>query len=164
MKKLLVFSAGRIQDRFELDDYLYDSEVIRSDYIDLNPEDRFQHIFPKAMVDVSEWEMIFKGSEEFDFWHTLVVSEDSYDFEEYKHKASIQLMKPYLSEHVVITAVIHVNNHHVVVYRLKKAVSKVLNQHLKFILESFDGEKYNYSIPENVLGSALLSIPKEEAD
>ncbi|MCY1290669.1 hypothetical protein D9M70_398240 [compost metagenome] len=37
MKKMLVFREGQVQDRFDIDDYLYDSEVTRGDFMDMTP-------------------------------------------------------------------------------------------------------------------------------
>lgn len=164
MKKLLVFQDGLVQDRHQLEDYLYDSEVVRSNFIDMNPEDDNTYRLPGFIVNVTTWDVVFKGDDKYDYWHVLVVNDNTYDFEEPKHAAAIELLAQYKTEHINLTVVTHSSGHYVLVYRVRKAFSELISAHLPKILESFDGKTFGFRIPEDDLGSAALSVPKEEAD
>lgn len=163
MKKLLVFSDGHISERQQLEDYLYDSEVTRDDFIDMNPSDELSITTSGIAVNVTSWPVVFKGDDKYDQWHFLVVHEDTYAFDEIKHVAALNLMKPYHSEHVRVIAVSHSSGHLVFIYRIAHALSKLIGEHIDKLLESFNGKEYTYQIPEVLLGSVHTSISEDEA-
>lgn len=161
MKKLLVFSDGRISEKQQLDDYLYDSEVTRDDFIDLDPSDDKAVVLDNMAVRATSWDVVFKGDDKFDQWHFLVDHDDSYDFNEPKHKAAVELLKPYHSPHVRVIAVIHLTGRYVVIYRVVRSLSSLFDEHLERMLESYNDQTYSYRIPESMLGPVLSSLPED---
>lgn len=164
MKKLLVFRDNKLGSRLELDDYLLDAEVVRGDFIDMNPEEEATFTIRDKVISATTWEVIFKGDDQYDHWHLLVDHPDSYEFDEPKHRMALALFDTYRNEHITITAVLHTHGHYVVILRMRKAMSRLINAHLPAILESFNDTTYTYQIPESELGSVVSPIPKEEAD
>lgn len=162
MKKMLVFKRDGIQERQDLDDYLYDSEVTRSDFIDMTPVDNHEYIVGGIAINDSTWDIVFKGDDTYDFWHLIVDSEDSYNFTEPCHLAAINLFTSYNQSCFNLRSVVHNKGMYALVYRIPKVISELFNRHLKSILESFDGKTYIFSIPQDVLGPIVLSASKEE--
>lgn len=164
MKKMLVFREELVQDRFDLDDYLYDSEVTRSDFIDMEPDVQDNYQVGGISILTSSWNIVFKGDDKYDFWHFLVISNDPYNHDEPCHRGAVQLFAPYKSPVFNLRAVLHSKGNYVLIYRLPKKLSELFESYLKPIMESFDGNEYTYRIPEDALGPIVTSVSKEEDD
>lgn len=162
MKKLLVFREGVCPEAREVEDYLYNSEVIRSDFIDMGAEVQSTHQSGTLSLYSSTWEIVFKDSDKFDYWHLVAEGTQGYAFEEASFKAATGLIEPFKGPHVLLTAVVHKRNTMVLIYRLKKKLSALLDLHLPLLLDSFKDGEYRYVIPENDLGSTNASLQKEE--
>lgn len=161
MKKMLVFREGICPDSREVDDYLHDSEVIRGEYIDLSPEEETRRFSGTLALYDSTWQVIFKGDHEFDQWHVVGEASCPYAFEEPAYKAATGLLEPY-RDRLVLTAVLHKRTTIVLVYRVPKPLSELINLHLPFILEGFVSGVYTYVIPELDLGATDPPEPKEK--
>ena len=164
MKKLLVFREGVHPDPRELDDFLYDSELFRSDFLDLSPEEKFEHYSDNLSLHTSTWEVVFKDDDKYDFWHFLCVGSDTYAFDEPAFIATFDFFPKELINVRCCNcrAVFHKDNYMVVIYRLPKAVSHLVDLHLKYRLESFKDGKYHYDLPKDDLGS--VNVQMEEAE
>lgn len=153
-------------DPLEREDYLYDSEVIRSDFIEQKPETEEEFILGGFFVHVTTWEIVFKGDDLYDYWHLLVDRDDSYNFEDPAAKAAVSLFKPYyvdplVPELISLNAVVHVHKRLVLVYRVRKALSEVLDRHLPFILKGYTDGKFHYAVPAEDLGIVATPSQKE---
>jgi hypothetical protein len=158
MKKLLVFREGLHPDSRELDDYLYDSEVIRSDFIDMSPDNEIRHQEGDLAFYASSWEVIFKGDEKYDQWHLVCEGSTTYSFEEQSFKALNEFFPKHLRNvlNCNLQICLHKMDMMVCIYRLPKAVSHLLDTHLQYRFESFKDGKYHYEIPESALGPVLV--------
>ena len=105
MKKLLVFREGMCPDSREVDDYLHDSEVIRGDFIDLNPDDERKYTKGRMALYDSTWSVVFKDDHLYDHWHLVGEVTRPYAFDEDTFKATNTLLEPY-REHLLLTAVL----------------------------------------------------------
>lgn len=164
MKKLLVFREGLHPDPRELDDYLYDSEVIRSDFIDVPAAKELNVQHGTLAMHTSSWDVVFKDDDKYDTWHVLCEGSDTYGFEEPPFVAAINFFDPKWRHpvHLTCTAVVHKKNYMLAIYRLSKAMSEVMEMDLKFRLESFKDGAYTYEIPESVLGSLHATTAEAE--
>jgi len=162
MKKMLIFREGVCPDAREAEDYLYNSEVIRSDFIDMLPTEELQCQLGTLSVYASSWDIVFKDSDTFDYWHLYAEGTHDYAFEEPSFKAAIQLLAPFRGGHAVIQVVVHKDHSVLLVYRVKKSLSTLIDSHLQRILESYTNGAYHHVVPDTVLGSLTASLSKEE--
>ncbi len=158
MKKLLVFREGLCPDSRELDDYLYDSELIRSDYIDMSAEVEVNLHSGTLAMHASTWEVIFKDNDKYDWWHFVCEGTDSYATKEAAFIAAIEFFPKSIRNplNCSLHVVLHKNNYMVMAYRLPKSLSATLDSHVELRLSSFKDGEYTYEIPEDVLGSAIV--------
>jgi len=164
MKKLLVFREGLHPDPRELDDYLYDSEVIRSDFIDMPAAKELNVQHGTLAIHSSSWDVVFKDNDKYDYWHLICESSDSYGFTEPPFVALLGFFDKKWNNlaHLQCTAVSHKKNSMVVIYRLSKVMSEIMEMDLKLRLDSFKDGKYTYEIPESVLGSLHAATAEAE--
>lgn len=162
MKKLLVFREGMCPDSREVDDYLHDSEVIKGDFIDLNPDDERKYTKGRVALYDSTWSVVFKDDHLYDHWHLVGEGTRLYAFDEDTFKATITLLEPY-REHLLLTAVLHKNNTITLIYRAGKCMSHLLDIHMPYILDSFNDGAYTYVIPSADVAAAALSDSKAKA-
>jgi hypothetical protein len=164
MKKMLVFGDEHVQDRVNLDDFLYDSEVTRDDFVNMEPTFRDDYLAGGIAIMTSSWDIVFKDDDKYDVWHFLVTGKDPYDFEEPCHKAAAGLFSPYQHKLLFnLRAVLFTKGNYVLIYRLPKKLSELIDLHLPQLADSFDGTTYTHRIPEDVLGPLIASLSKEEA-
>lgn len=161
MKKMIVIREGGPPNSRELDDYLYNSEVTRSDFIDMTPVSEEAFYKDGMSIHVSDWDVVSKGGDKYDQWHLIADIETMYNFDDRRYKAMLVLEK-YRSAHCSPVIVSHTPTYFFFVYRVKKKISNLISQNLKAILESFNGECYDYAIDEQSVGSVGLSIQEEE--
>lgn len=159
MKKLLVFREGLCPDSRELDDYLYDSEVIRSDYIDMTPSNEINCYSGTLAMHASTWDIVFKDDDKYDWWHFLCEGTDSYAIRENAFLAAIEFFPKSIRNplNCGLHVVLRKNNYMVMAYRLPKSLSTLLNEHVELRLNSFKDGEYSYEIPEDILGPVLVS-------
>ena len=161
MKKMIVIREGGPPNSRELDDYLYNSEVTRSDFIDMTPVSEEAFYKDGMSIHVSDWDVVSKDGDKYDQWHLIADIETMYSFDDRRYKAMLVLEK-YRSAHCSPVIVSHTPTYFFFVYRVKKKISNLISQNLKAILESFNGECYDYAIDEQSVGSVGLSIQEEE--
>lgn len=159
MKKLLVFREGLHPDSRELDDYLYDSELIRDDFFDLSARDAFGVYHGRLSLHATTWDVVFKDSDTFDYWHIVCEGSTGYAFTEHAFMASMHFFKQEwrAAKLVNCRAVVHKNNSMVCIYRLPKAMSEVMEMDLKNRLESFKDGHYHYETPADALGPLAIA-------
>lgn len=164
MKKLLVFREGVHPDSRELDDYLYDSEACRDDFYDLAATDEFGVYHGRLSLHASSWDVVFKDSDKYDFWHIVCEGTTGYAFTELPYIASMEFFKPEWRKSGLVNcrAVLHKNSSMVCIYRLTKAMSEVLSMDLKHRLESFKDGKYTYETSAETLGPLYAAAEAEE--
>ncbi len=161
MKKMIVIREGGPPSSRELDDYLYNSEVTRSDFIDMTPVSEESFYKDGMSIHVSDWDVVSKDEDKYDQWHLIADIETMYGFDDRRYKAMLVLEK-YRSAHCSPVIVSHTPTYFFFVYRVKKKISNLISQNLKAILESFNGEYYDYAIDEQSVGSVGVSIQEEE--
>lgn len=162
MKKMLVFREGSCPEPHEIDDLLYNTEVIRQDFVDMTPDDETRRYSGTLGVYDSTWQIVFKDSDKYDYWHILAVGTEGYAFEEPSFKAASGLLEPYRSEYLVLQAVIHKTNTMLLIYRVNKALSMLLHLHLPKILYSLQDGIYHYAVPDDALGPVNAALAKKE--
>jgi len=163
MKKLLVFREGSCPEPHEVEDYLYNSEVIRQDFVDMNPEAESRQYSGKLGIYDSTWEIVFKDNDKYDFWHLVAVGTEGYAFDEPSFKAVNGLLLPFRGEYCMLQAVIHKANTMTTIYRLHKALSTLVALHLPQLIDSLQDGIYHYAIPVDALGPVHASLKEKEA-
>ncbi|MNI58115.1 hypothetical protein D3C73_1132110 [compost metagenome] len=161
-----MFREGLHPDSRELDDYLYDSELNRNDFMDLHPEEKFECYSGTLALHSSTWEVVFKDDDKYDWWHFVCEGTTPYAFEEPAYVAANTFFPEGL-RNVKCCArmvVLHKRTGAMVAnYRLPKAVSHLMELHLRYRLESFSNGKYHYDLPHDDVGSVNVQMEEAEA-
>jgi len=162
MKQMIVVREGACPEPQEVDAYLYNTEVTRQDVIDMVPDQEDRRMVGTLGVYASTWEIVFKDSEKFDFWHLSGEGTRVFAFDEEPIKAVVGLLEPYRGPHCILHTVVHKHNAVLLIYRIKKRLSDLLAEHLPQLVDSFKDGHYHYVIPDAALGPLSVSLTKEE--
>lgn len=161
MKKLLVIRPGVVPTRTsELDDYLYDSEVIRGGYMDLEPGDGWSANTATMGFYLSTWDVVFKDDDKYDSWHILTTDHDPYDVTAEALKAAVALFTglKWNATHFDCRAVLCRNNGRALIYRTSKGMSKWIQSEIKDRLSSWNGETFTHSFDIDTLSTYLHEV------
>jgi hypothetical protein len=161
MKRLVLFREGSKPFLGELDDYLHVSEIVKYNYVDMEPSAEWYHSFPDGVVHITDWDLVFKDDDKYDYWH--LVSETS-DESDVHHTRSIALLEPYRSEWCVLTAVIRDRDILVCIWRLDKAVSELIQSHIPYLLPTFKEDTYSYEILRRDLEQLVSTFQRKEIE
>lgn len=161
MKKLLIIRPGVAPTwTSELDDYLYDSEVIRGGYMDLEPGDVWTVATDTMGFHSTTWEIVFKDDDKYDYWHILTTDHDPYDVEVESLRAAAGLFAglKWNAEHFDLRAVLCRKNGRALIYRTSKGMSKWIQSELKERLASWTGDQYTYNFDIDTLSTYLHGV------
>lgn len=155
MKKMIVIREGGPPDSRELDDYLYNSEVSRSDFIDFNVVREQFSRKDNLSIHASEWNIVFKGDDKYDSWHFIADIGERYAFEDRRYKAML-LLEPYRKYCRLMVGSHASEVFTFLIYNVPKSLSQILSTQLQEIIESFDGEEYKVTLDEATLGDLVI--------
>lgn len=157
---MIVIREGNIPDSRELEDYLYNSEVSRSDFIDFTPIATHHANHDGMSIHVSDWDIVFKGDEKYDSWHLIADIEMQYAFDDPRYRAMLLLEK--YRKLCKLQVVNHDHAYVYLIYQVPKELSEKLGELITAIIESFNGKEYTVELHEDVLGPIGLSLEEGE--
>jgi hypothetical protein len=148
MKKLLIFHPQALFDANDLENYLYDSQAIRDDYLDMSPVNVISGVLSETKYSYSEWNIALKEGDDAHYWHICWCSETPFAFDDPYLLNLAAFEKAFRGTRAQCTIVIHKPKVTYVVYKMEAEVSDLLALHLADILGNVDNHTYTPEMAE----------------
>lgn len=143
MKKLLIFHPQSLFSADDLENYLYDSEALRDDYLDMSPLKAFQGALSQTKYHYSEWDVALKADDDkYDQWHVVWAGDDQFVFDDPYLKQIGEFQNTLRMGRGRCMAAWHRPKVTYAIYKVQKELSGRTTEHLADLLESIDKGAY----------------------
>lgn len=157
MRKLLILNVQTQYDASDLENYLYDTEASRDDFLDMLPSGIQSGKLSSTSWHYSEWALAHKDEGDYDYLHVVHQSDTRFAFDDKDTERVANLYKAFIGTQAMITVVYHKANRTIVIVKLAKVLSAIVTEGLKQILESVDREEYTEELAKTLgLGEEVI--------